>query len=96
MEKDNVQLDFEKAYPEHAKLERVKYKSQWPGEFLSFLGDRRYIISQWEKEEKSGKDVLVQRYHSINEWLSEFLDIDFKKLDLEKDKMLEEFRKQIK
>lgn len=93
-------------YPEHQKLKAIKDKSQTIGEFLEWLTSEQKIVlakghehgetcedeegevncGQWE-----GQLYGVQK--PITQWLAEYFNIDQRKLDAEKEAMLEELRK---
>lgn len=89
-------------YPEHEKLQAVREKSQAIGEFIEWLqGTKHYVIAQWqqvdpdtEPGELSGADEgLFSASFSIETLLAEYFEIDLKKLEQEKQKMLEDMRK---
>ncbi len=73
-------------YPEHLKLHAVRDKSQSIGEFVDWL-DTEKGISLCRRE---GDDLDFQRvFTSTTDLLAEFFEIDLKKLEIEKDDMLE-------
>lgn len=75
-EKQDEQKQFAKMYPEHAKLDKVREQSQWLGGFL-----------EWGNSK--GK---VKTKDSIMNLLSQYFEIDLKKLEEEKMQMLESIR----
>lgn len=95
-------------YPEHEKLKQVGDKSQVCGEFLSWLiGEKGLLLSHQHEHtdacfEKSGHricgfcqgDLEPWRVTPIVDLLAEFFQIDQKKLDREKERILSDFRKQ--
>lgn len=74
-------------YPEHAKLKAIVDKSQVIGEFMDWLSDKGIHLAEW------GKHELFSINTPIRDLLAEFFGIDQKKLDAEKDAMLEEQRR---
>lgn len=91
-------------YPEHEKLQDVKIKSQWLGEFLEWLkNEKSFGLYKFEDEvydvpsggrlrNGHGDPVLVPVHTSTQSILAEFLDIDLIKLEKEKDTMLAEMQ----
>lgn len=91
-------------YPEHDKLQNVKNKSQWLGEFFEWLRNEKkinlftyedevYSVPNGGRLQNGHEDpVLVPFHTSTSNLLAEFLDIDLKKLEDEKDVMLAELR----
>jgi ssDNA-binding Zn-finger/Zn-ribbon topoisomerase 1 len=96
--------DTESLYPEHGKLETVKAQSQAIGEFLAWLGEKGISLGKYEQEECDnsrcdgedceGISVFHQYQPNLNTTLAEFFSIDYEALMREKDKMLEEIRRQ--
>jgi hypothetical protein len=85
-------------YPEHDKVEALDGHNQTAGEFLDWLvSDKGYSLCLWQEREETEDYSEPSGYSpihkSIDSLLSEFFDIDPKVLAVEKDKMLEEFRK---
>lgn len=89
-------------YPEHLKLKAVRDKSQCVGEFLQWLSVEKniylskYINSRPPEEDEDEDDipkVLVTITTPMLDLLSEFFEIDQKKLEDEKQEMLEEQRR---
>lgn len=89
--------DDEPKYPEHEKLDKIHNLSNSIGDFLEWLSSVKKIrFAQWVKEKtESGTeyDVFVQQPMQIEQWLSEYFNIDLKKLEQEKQTMLIELRK---
>jgi hypothetical protein len=95
-------------YPEHAKLTKVKDKSQAIGEFLEFGLPFGVTLAHWVKycpRELEGRceggdecthttdsELVAGAGVSIQSMLARYFDIDEKKLDEEKRAMLEEVR----
>lgn len=82
-------------YPEHEKLQDVKEKSQFLGEFLEWLrGDNYELCDVVRQENSSGQEYVtyVPNRRSIERLLAEFLDINLEKMEEEKRAMLEEIR----
>jgi hypothetical protein len=76
-------------YPEHEKLKAVKDRSQAIGEFLEWLQEEKGLsICKWSDEERE----YLLAYVSTQALLAEFFKIDRKKLEEEKEGMLEAFR----
>lgn len=74
-------------YPEHEKLSAVSDESQAVGEFIVWLSDERGILLA----ERQGFEFLPISA-SIQSLLSEFFEIDMKKIEAEKRQMLEELK----
>lgn len=90
-------------YPEHEKLDGIKDKSQLLGDLLEHLRQKGvglyYYVEDSQTNRRGEKipvDIITPYRHSIPEILADFFGIDLAKLDAEKNKMLEEFRKQNK
>jgi hypothetical protein len=80
--------DIATKYPEHAKQRHVIEKSQTIGDFLSWMASHKLIHRMvWD-----GDGNWVHAPYSINELLADYFGIDLKKIDEEKDRMLEEIR----
>jgi len=100
--------DTESPYPEHAKLEKVKSRSQAIGEFLAWLQQEKGIfLGRYEQEECAdceeegedcGADDHISVFHpftpSVQRTLADFFGIDYDALQNEKDAMLEDIRQQ--
>lgn len=89
-------------YPEHDKVKALEVVSQNAGEFLDWLiEEKEFYLCEWRdcKQADPGNNVEFEPsgffpdHRSINSLLYEFFDIDSKKLEAEKNKILEEFRK---
>lgn len=79
--------DTDQRYPEHAKLTKISGKSQTIGEFLDWLlNESEYQLGTVER------DKLVPTYVSIEKLLGKYFGIDQKKLNLEKERMIQEVR----
>lgn len=76
----------EPAYPEHDKLRVVADKSQVCYDFLEWLEEQKIVLAKYD--EASGQE-LYPDYTGRKELLAKFFEIDLKKLDAEKDRMLE-------
>lgn len=76
-------------YPEHEKLEKVRTLSQVCGEFLEWLEMQGLHLGKWD----AGGEYLVVKQTRRSRLLAEFFDIDEKKLEQEKQAMLDEQRK---
>lgn len=79
-------------YPEHEKLHKISDQSQAIGEFLDWLEDEKNVYlgythiidTPWSDEERF--DLW---HYNTQKLLAEFFDIDYDKLQAEKDIMLE-------
>jgi hypothetical protein len=81
-------------YPEHEKLDIIKDKSQVIGEFLEWLeNEKEHYICYYEDNDPDEHDGYYPINEDNDDLLAEFFNIDRKKLEEEKDKMLEEMRK---
>lgn len=89
-------------YPEHAKLEKVKDKSETIGAFIEWLrAEGNLVLAEWYTHEERGaasgrlfssEQRLRPSHESINKILARYFDIDLDALSTEKDKMLAELR----
>lgn len=82
--------EFDKQYPEHAKLKQVHEETQWLGEFLDWLGRQGIILAVY-----TDRDYLVPapaRNNGIQSILAEYKNIDLRKIDSEKKTMLEQMK----
>lgn len=80
--------EWEKKYPEHAKLRVAKDESQKIGAFLDWAFNEkgwRFIDDEDEDPDES--------YGGIEGILAVYFEIDQKELSNEKDRMVEELRK---
>jgi len=74
-------------YPEHEKQRAIIEQSQAIGEFLDiFLPSKGIVLAEYEGSR------LFPAHQSITNLLAEFFDIDLKKIDEEKDRMLDKLR----
>jgi hypothetical protein len=100
-------IDLLTKYPEHAKLDKVKDKSQTIGEFLEWLSTKRREVAVWAEpkeppyldkdgELKSNENYMPEGWYplnySIEKLLAEYFEIDLNKLESEKRQMLDEIR----
>jgi len=76
-------------YPEHAKLEKITSKSQSIGEFLEWCNTKGMSLHEYPEDHPHA----VQTRRSTQDLLAEFFEIDLKKLEKEKKKMIESLRK---
>jgi len=91
------------SYPEHEKLNKVKDTSQSIGEFLEWMkGTKHFWICQVvdvepeDDEDYAGQDrreEFAPAYEGTEKLLAEYFNIDLKKLEAEKEQMLDDFRK---
>ncbi len=93
------------SYPEHEKLRAIKDKSQAIGDFLDWLGAEKGVELAYRHVHTDGckDDTAVFACGSrsgdllplnvrINSLLAEYFEIDEKKLEDEKQQMLEDIR----
>jgi len=83
-------LDWE--FPEHEKLDKVKEKSQWLGEFIDWAQHEEGLhLCKWyvESEENHDFDRWQPSHIGIQRLLAMFLNIDLIKLEKEKMQMLD-------
>jgi hypothetical protein len=78
------------AYPEHERLKKISDKSQTCGEFIDWLESHGYRLCEPDPESPSGRYWPTHR--PIRELLAAFFDIDQKRIDAEKDAMLDALR----
>lgn len=78
------------AYPEHDKMSTAQPAAQVIGDFLEWLtGERGLELSKLD-----GRRIRVQVSTDIETLLYEYFEIDRKKIDAEKEQMLEVARAQ--
>lgn len=80
-------------YPEHEKLEAIKDESQAIGAFLDWLQNERQPTLQLCAVTNHTDHPFQPIYFGIQELLAEYFDINLKKIEAEKNKMLKEIRK---
>lgn len=80
-------------YPEHEKLGKINTKSQAIGEFMEWLQTEKGVRLAHYPETKP--DELWPWHVPTEKLLAEFFGIDLKKLEEEKQDMLDKFRKVI-
>lgn len=83
--------EADKRWPEHARMKEVQEDSHKLGEFLEWLLTR-YELAHWEQIEEFDEERLFPVYPNIQGLLAEYFDIDLKKIEAEKDDMLEMIR----
>lgn len=76
-------------YPEHEKLSKIRNESQSIGEFLEWLSTKGVILCMIGEEGWYPASI----HKSAEKWLSEYFDIDLRKLEAEKLQMLKAQRK---
>jgi hypothetical protein len=81
-------------YPEHIRLKAVVAESQAIGQFIEWMTqEKNWVIADWVEL----SDIeLIDQYRpvsmSIEAMLAEYFQIDLKKIEAEKQAMLEEIR----
>lgn len=70
-------------YPEHEKLKAISAKSQACGEFLDWLSMKGWTLHSAKRG----------RFFNVSRELAEFFRIDERKLEVEKQQMLEQLRR---
>lgn len=74
-------------YPEHQRLKAIRPKSQAIGEFLDWLATQELTICRIDNN-----DRYYPCHKPIQQYLSEFFDIDLEVLEDEKQQMLKVVR----
>lgn len=74
------------SYPEHDRLAKVAEKSQACGEFVEWLSGQGLQLGQWYDHR------FAPATYDIQALLAEFFEIDAKKIEKEKRKMLDDVR----
>lgn len=72
-------------YPEHEKLLALEGDNRVVGDFIEWLAENDFVICRYADDD----DWPVFTQKPIHSWLAEYFDIDEKKLDEEKQQMLE-------
>ena len=80
------------------KLQKVQPKSQTIGEFLDWLNyTKNYAVCAWVKTTKGEWEIIPEGYYpvrtQVEDLLAEYFGIDLKKVEQEKQKMLDDLRK---
>lgn len=88
MEEVNSKIYKMSKYPECDKMKEVSEKSQAIGEFIEWLGYEKNIYLMHEDETPVRMSMEVM--------LAEFYNIDLKKVEQERQQMLDEIRSQNK
>lgn len=78
-------------YPEHDKMSKVQTEAQILGEFLENLPSLKLTLCDSESDHTSGR--LFPSGRSIQGIIAEHLGIDLRKIDAEKQQMLETIRR---
>lgn len=82
--------ELSELYPEHEKLHAIHDTSQTIGEFLDiFLPSKGIVLAEHDEE---GGPLLWPTHRTIQSLLAEFFEIDQKRIDAEKEAMLEAMR----
>ena len=81
--------DSTSAYPEHAKLEAVRERSQVIGEFLD---GTPFVLAEYREVDGHREPQLMPVNKSIEQVLAEHFDIDLNRIEAEKRAMLENMR----
>lgn len=79
-----MENEFDKKYPEHAKLKEIKNTSQKIGEFLNWTNNRGMFLAEYATEDLGKPPVIIRSHKGINMLLGEFFGIDLDKLEDEK------------
>ena len=80
------------------KLQKIQPKSQTIGEFLDWLNyTKKYAICAWVEITKGEWEIIPEGYYpvrtQVEDLLAEYFNIDLKKVEQEKQKMLDDLRK---
>lgn len=78
-------------YPEHDKLQNISEQSQFIGEFLDWLRSTNRCIGVMAFD-SFGDPVIRDDTTSVQNLLAEFYQIDLRKIEAEKQQMLDEIR----
>lgn len=76
-------------YPEHQKMHEVKDEAQAIGEFLENLGNMGLVLCD---KEGDGFGRLLPTRRNLQDIIARHLEIDLKKIDQEKQQMLDTIR----
>jgi hypothetical protein len=86
----------DRQYPEHEKMQKVRAESQAQGEFLEWLEEQQIRLCKYVADEP-GFRASFQPVHCRKEsLLAQYHGIDLKKIESEKQQMLDELRKGMK
>lgn len=80
------------SYPEHEKMKRIKPEADVVARFLEWLDERGYIICQRGPGSGRHGEELWPMNKQIEWFLAEHFEIDLKKIQDEKDAMLDNIR----
>ena len=79
---------FAERFPEHTKLEALGGDNQTVGQFLEWLSEHGYEISEWDEE----SERYVPLLRPPQSWIAHYFQIDPAKIELEKRAMLTDLR----
>lgn len=84
--------EFDKKYPEHAKLDKVKEKTEFLGEFMEWAGSQGMQFHKYIDTEERNRPILAPVNESISKLLADFTGVNLVKLEEEKQRMLKAFQ----
>lgn len=87
-ERETVNQEDTKKYPEHAKMEKVDTESHAIGQFIEWLHGQGIYFAKYDDDSED----FVPEYRSIEKWLADYFEIDLNKVEAEKRQMLDEIR----
>lgn len=79
-------------YPEHEKLRKVADLSQKIGEFLDFGLAKQGLVLCEAQDHWSDETQFYPTHKTVQSILADYFEIDQKKIDAEKEQMLEALR----
>lgn len=88
---EEIDAEFANKYPEHAKLKPIQPLTQAVGDFMEWLAEQKLPICEMTRDEAWSQYLPTMR--SRDRLLAEHFGINQKRLDKEKDAMLEEHRR---
>ena len=82
------------SFPEHDKLDGIRDKTQFMGEFLSWLtSERGYVLCESYQNPEDNYVRYLPAHYNLTELLAGFFEIDLNKLEEEKLQILAKMRK---
>lgn len=87
-------MNSDSLYPEHDKLEQVADESRIIGEFLDTFLLRNYVLGEYGNGRYTDTETLYPVRTDVQELLADYFGIDLVKLDIEKNQMLDAWRKE--
>jgi len=80
-------------YSEHEKMQAVSDSSRAIGEFLEWLDEQEIYLAKWSERDRRGFTELEFHLDTRAELLAKYFNINLKKIEEEKEQMMQNLRK---